>query len=256
MIDVTPLVLTYNESANIHRTLEKLRWASDIVVVDSFSHDDTLRIVSGFPQVRVYQREFDSHEKQWSFGLEETGIRAEWILALDSDYVLPDDLITEIERLEPSAEVGGYRANFIYCINGKRLRSGVYPPVTVLYRRSDASYTLDGHTQKLIIAGKIEEFRSPVLHDDRKPLSRWLQAQARYTQLEAEKLLSSNSSSLGWTDRVRRWRAVAPLAIVFYCLIIRGGVLDGWAGFYYAFQRMLAELMLSLYLIDHDLRRK
>jgi hypothetical protein len=47
---------------------------------------------------------------------------------------------------------------------------------------------------------------------------------------------------------------VAPVAMVFYCLIIRGGILDGWAGFYYAFQRALAELMLSLYLIDHDLR--
>jgi hypothetical protein len=45
---------------------------------------------------------------------------------------------------------------------------------------------------------------------------------------------------------------IAPLAVVFYCLIVRGGVLDGWAGFYYAFQRMLAELLLSLYLIEHD----
>ena len=46
---------------------------------------------------------------------------------------------------------------------------------------------------------------------------------------------------------------MAPPAMLFYCLIIRGGILDGWAGFYYAFQRGLAELMLSLYLIDHDL---
>jgi len=42
--------------------------------------------------------------------------------------------------------------------------------------------------------------------------------------------------------------------MLFYCLLLRGGLLDGWAGFYYAFQRALAELMLSLYLIDHDLR--
>ncbi|MGI8897551.1 MAG: glycosyltransferase family 2 protein [Pyrinomonadaceae bacterium] len=256
MIQVTPLVLTYNEAPNIRRTLEQLRWARDIVVVDSFSDDDTLRIVSSFPQVRVYQRKFDSHGRQWSFGLEETSISAEWVLALDSDYVLPDDFITEIETLEPTLDVSGYRANFIYCINGKRLRSGVYPPVTVLYRRTDASYTQDGHTHKLIIGGRIEKFQSPVLHDDRKPLSRWLQAQSRYTQLEARKLLSSDAGSLGWTDRVRCWRVVAPPAILIYCLIIRGGLLDGWAGFYYAFQRMLAELMLSLYLIDHDLRDK
>jgi hypothetical protein len=96
--------------------------------------------------------------------------------------------------------------------------------------------------------------RSPILHDDRKPLSRWFQAQSRYTELEAKKLLTSDPGALGWTDRVRRWGVVAPLAMLLYCLIIRGGILDGWAGFYYAFQRMLAELMLSLYLIDRDLR--
>jgi hypothetical protein len=43
---------------------------------------------------------------------------------------------------------------------------------------------------------------------------------------------------------------IAPGAVLFYCLFVRAGVFDGWAGFYYAFQRMLAELMLSLYLIE------
>ena len=125
--------------------------------------------------------------------------------------------------------------------------------MTVLYRRDNAFYVQDGHTHKLRLDGGIETMRSPILHDDRKPLSRWLQAQSRYTKLEADKLLSSDPESLSWTDLVRRLRIVAPPAMFVYCLILRGGVLDGWAGFYYAFQRGLAELMLSLYLIDHDL---
>src|SRR6185295_1037556 len=74
-------------------------------------------------------------------------------------------------------------------------------------------------------------------------------------KLEAAKLLSSDSASLSLTDRLRRCRVVAPPAMLLYCLIARGGILDGWAGFYYAFQRTLAELMLSLYLIDHDLNK-
>jgi hypothetical protein len=41
-----------------------------------------------------------------------------------------------------------------------------------------------------------------------------------------------------------------PAAMLFYCLIVRGGIFDGWRGVYYAFQRALAELMLSLYLLD------
>lgn len=251
---ITPLILTYNEAPNIGRTLEQLRWAGDIVVVDSFSDDDTLEILKTFPQVRTYQREFDCHENQWNFGLNETGITSEWVLALDADYGLTPDLTDELRALEPQPDVNGYRARFVYCIHGEQLASGVYPPVTVLYRKGSTSYIQDGHTHRLIVSGRVENLRAPMLHDDRKSLSRWLEAQSRYTKLEAEKLLSTDPKSLGWTDRVRRWRLVAPAAMLFYCLIIRGGVLDGWAGFYYAFQRALAELMLSLYLIDHDLK--
>lgn len=249
----TPLILTHNEAPNIGRTLEQLRWARDIVVVDSFSDDGTLQILSSFPQVRPYQREFDSHESQWNFGLKKTEITSEWVLALDADYVLTKECQEELKAIQPAPDIKGYRARFIYCVNGRRISSGIYPPVTVLYRPSEASYVQDGHTHKLVLDGRIENLRSAILHDDRKPLSRWFQAQARYTQLEAEKLLSSNPASLRWTDRIRRWRIIAPAAMLLYCLILRGGVFDGWAGFYYAFQRALAELMLSLYLLEHDL---
>lgn len=254
MLDqITPLILTYNEAPNIGRTLAQLSWARDIVVVDSFSDDDTLEIVRTFPQARILQRKFDTHENQWNFGLNETGIISEWVLGLDADYVLTEGFATELEALQPPAAVAGYRANFIYCVAGKRIKSGVYPPVTVLYRRANASYTQDGHTHRLVVNGQVENLRAPILHDDRKTLARWLEGQSRYTKLEAEKLLSARPEDLSWTDRVRRWRLVAPVAMLFYVLIIRGGVLDGWAGFYYAFQRSLAELMLSLYLLDDDL---
>lgn len=254
MLDqITPLILTYNEAPNIGRTLAQLSWAGDIVVVDSFSDDDTLEIVRTFPQARILQRKFDTHENQWNFGLNETGIISEWVLGLDADYVLTEGFATELEALQPPAAVAGYRANFIYCVAGKRIKSGVYPPVTVLYRRANASYTQDGHTHRLVVNGQVENLRAPILHDDRKTLARWLEGQSRYTKLEAEKLLSARPEDLSWTDRVRRWRLVAPVAMLFYVLIIRGGVLDGWAGFYYAFQRSLAELMLSLYLLDDDL---
>ena len=72
-------------------------------------------------------------------------------------------------------------------------------------------------------------------------------------QLEAKKLRASNHD-LNFADRLRRLRIVAPAAILFYCLIIRGGIFDGWGGLFYAFQRMAAELMLSLYLIEGDLK--
>ena len=255
MLDqITPLILTYNEAPNIGRTLEQLRWARDIVVVDSFSDDETLEIVSSVPQARVFRRKFDSFARQCNFGLTETGINSEWVLSLDADYILTPELIEEMAELKPESNVFGYRSRFVYCIYGRRLRSGVYPPVTVLFRHAKGSYREDGHAHRAVVQGEIRDLHAPILHDDRKPLSRWFQAQLRYTELEAKKLLTSDPGALAWTDRVRCWRVVAPVATLFYCLIIRAGVLDGWAGFYYAFQRMLAELMLSLYLIGHDLR--
>jgi glycosyltransferase involved in cell wall biosynthesis len=256
MLDqITPLILTSNEAPNIGRSLEQLRWADDVVVVDSFSDDETVQIVKSFPNARVVQRAFDNHGAQWNFGLSETGNSTEWVLALDADYFLTPALIDELRALQPLANIVGYQAQFTYCINGRRLRSGVYTPVTVLYRRGCAKYIQDGHTQRLILEGNVGTLRSRILHDDRKPLSRWFASQQRYMALEAKKILASDSASLSTADRVRRMRVVAPLAVLFYCLIVRGGVLDGWHGFYYAFQRTLAELILSLQLIEADLRR-
>ena len=246
MLDqITPLILTYNEAPNIARALEGLRWAREIVVVDSLSDDETVNIANTFPNVRVVQRAFDSHRNQWEFGLKETGISTPWVLALDSDYVVTDELISELKTLAPDGNTAGYRAKFIYCINGKRIRSGIYPPVTVLYWREAATYVQDGHTQRIAVDGEIEDLRSPMLHDDRKPFRRWFNSQSRYTELEAQKLLATDPTQLEFADRLRRWRIIVPPAMLVYCLIVRGGILDGWAGFYYAFQRAMAELMLS-----------
>jgi glycosyltransferase involved in cell wall biosynthesis len=246
MLDqITPLILTYNEAPNIARSLAALSWAKDIVVVDSFSDDNTVELAKSSPRVRVFQRAFDSHRNQWEFGLKETGISTPWVLALDADYVLSTDLVAEIGGLTPDAQIAGYRANFVYCINGKKIRSGIYPPVTVLYRRDAATYVQDGHTQRIAVEGVIEDMRAPIFHDDRKPFKRWFSSQAKYTELEAQKLRAADPAQLALADRLRRWRFVVPPVMLVYCLFVRGGILDGRAGFYYAFQRAMAEAMLS-----------
>jgi len=257
MLDrITPLILTYNEAANIGRTLDQLAWADDIVVIDSFSDDETIQIISKYSQVRVFQRKFDSFANQCNFGLQYANISTEWVLSLDADYILTRELIEEIKLVQGVDRISGLRAPFIYCVYGKRLRSGIYPPVTILFRKAEAVYREDGHAHRVVVQGAVEDLNSPVLHDDRKPLKRWFWAQSHYSKREATKLIATEPKALSWSDRIRRWRLIAPGAMFLYCLIIRGGLLDGWAGFYYAFQRMFAELMLSLYLIDHDLRQR
>jgi glycosyltransferase involved in cell wall biosynthesis len=251
---VTPLILTHNEAPNIGRTLEQLYWANDIVAVDSFSDDATLEIISRFPQARVFQRKFDSHGEQWNFALRETGISSEWVLALDADYSLTPAFVEELKKLRSRADVAGYSASFIYCINGTPLRGSAYPPVTVLYRRTKAIYRQDGHTQRVVVEGKVESLSAAILHDDRKPLAHWLQSQARYMRIEASKLTESDPRRLNRADKLRKMRIAAPLVMLFYVLIIKRAIIDGRAGLFYAFQRTVAELILSLYLLEDDMR--
>ena len=96
MIDagITPLVLTFNEAPNIDRTLARLQWARRVVVVDSFSTDETLAICGRYPNVDLKQRRFDNHTDQWNWGLDQ--ITTEWVLSLDADYVLTEALIDEL----------------------------------------------------------------------------------------------------------------------------------------------------------------
>jgi glycosyltransferase involved in cell wall biosynthesis len=246
---ITPVILTHNESPNISRTLEQLTWARDVVVVDSYSTDDTLDQARAFPAVRTFQRKFDNHRAQWSYAVNETGIETPWVLALDADYLLTDSLIEELRGLDPDDDLRGYSASFIYCVFGKRLRGSLYPPVTVLYRRDSAQYVQDGHTQRIQVEGRVADLRSPILHDDQKSVFSWLQSQNRYMLLEANVIRNTAFKELKWSDRIRKLRLPAPFVVLLYCLIAKGGLFQGRAGWFYAFQRMTAELILSLHLV-------
>lgn len=255
MTGLTALVLTYNEAANIDRTLSRLSWVDRIVLVDSLSTDETCAIARRHPNVTVFQRAFTTHADQWNFGLEQTGIASDWVLALDADFIVSDGFIEEVSALAPAEGMDGYQASFIYCIDGHPLRGAAYPPVTVLFRRTRARYEQDGHTQRVRVTGQVTPLAGKIFHDDRKPLTHWLSAQSRYMRLEAEKLSSTPAGRLGLLDRVRRLVVIAPPAMFVYCLVVRGGVLDGRAGLFYALQRATAELILSLFLVERMLGR-
>lgn len=250
LTDITPLILTYNEAPNIGRTLSHLRWAREVVVVDSGSTDGTLEILEGEPNVRVLHRRFDTHARQWTHGVSEAGIETEWILALDADYQLSDAFTREVESLIPQTGVDGYRAGFRYCSLGKPLRGGVYPPVVVLFRRAVAKYRQDGHTQRLVLTSTVGNLRTRILHDDRKALKHWLRGQANYALLQADLIARCNWSELRWSDRLRRLYVMMPLLVPVYSLLVRGGLLDGKAGLHYALQRGLAEVAIALQLIE------
>lgn len=250
---VDVLILTKNEAVNLARTLEALRDFPRVIVLDSESTDATVEIAQRYANVRVCMRRFDNHAAQWNYGLTHCELAAEWVLALDADYLLTASLLAEMARLEPPPSVHGYRSRFHYCIEGKPLSSSLYPPVTVLYRRSSATYVQDGHTQRVMLSGIVHALQGYLLHDDRKPFSCWLAAQDRYARLECDFLMSTPWRRLRWRDRLRRMTIITPWLVPLYCLTARRGFLDGRHGLLYALQRGIAEAILSARLLQAGL---
>ena len=247
---ITPLILTYNEEANISRTLGRLTWANRVVVVDSYSTDTTVDIATSHDNVNLVQREFDHFADQCNFGLEQ--IDTEWVLSLDADYVCSEALIDEIRALPETPSVNGFSAEFVYCVFGEPLRGTLYPPRTVLYRRENAEYQRDGHGHRVQVDGDIRSLEASIYHDDRKSLTRWFDNQRDYARLEAEKLRATDDLEL--PDRLRKTDVWGPLLVPLYCLFRKGLILDGWPGWYYTLQRTYAELIIALTHLDEHLR--
>jgi glycosyltransferase involved in cell wall biosynthesis len=255
MLDaVTPLVITFNEAANIGRTLNKLTWAERIVIIDSGSTDETLSIISAYPQAEVIHHSFVDFASQCNFGL--TQVRTPWVLSLDADYELSDTLLMEMKSLLPPEQLGGFSCSFVYRIYGKPLRGTLYPSRVVLYRRSRAIYRKEGHGHRVAIDSEVGALRGVIYHDDRKPFSRWLASQQSYACEEAAHLLRTPRRELRRADRIRLAASPAPIAVLLYTLLIKGCILDGWAGWYYALQRMFAETLIALEILDQRLRGK
>jgi glycosyltransferase involved in cell wall biosynthesis len=251
--DITPLIITYNEAPNIRRALGKLVWARRIVVIDSVSSDATLEILGSYPQVEIISHPFADFASQCNFGL--TQIATPWVLSLDADYELSDELVEELRAVKPSDTIGGYRARFIYRIHGQPLRGSLYPPRTVLYRKANASYRNEGHGHRVAVDGDVLQLRGVIYHDDRKPLARWIASQQSYARKEAEYLLGQRRDSLTANDKIRLIGWLAPIGVFCYVLFAKGCILDGWPGWYYALQRVVAEALIALEIVDRRLRR-
>jgi glycosyltransferase involved in cell wall biosynthesis len=251
---ITPLIITLDEAPNIARTLDKLNWARRIIVVDSGSTDGTLDVLVRYPQVALFKRRFDSFADQCNFGLAQ--IETEWVLSLDADYEMSDRLVEELSNLRETEGVAGYRASFAYRIHGRPLRGTLYPPRIVLYRVKSARYANEGHGHRVTVSGDVRTLSGVIYHDDRKPLSRWLSSQQNYARVEADYLLTADAGVLSTPDRLRRMAWPAPIFVFLYVLVVKGCLFDGWPGWYYVLQRVFAETLIALEIVDRRLRQR
>lgn len=254
--DITPVILTLNEAANLERSLERISWAKDIVIVDSGSSDETLKIARNYPQVRLFERDFDTHVNQWRYALHDTKITTPWILRLDADFIISEALIEELSHLQPDARVAAFDIGFDYAIHGHKLRGSLYPARPVLLRLGQANVYDRGHTEAWEFDGEIRDLKAKITHDDRKRSDRWLTSQVRYMILEADRLTENNIEEIRLSDRLRRVPLLMPVVSFFYCLFIKGLIWNGRFGLNYAVQRLVAESILSFILLDASCRKQ
>lgn len=91
---ISALIITFNEQDNIQQVIDNVGFSDEIIVVDSFSTDNTVQIIKENPKVKLIQRKFVNYTDQKSFALEQAS--HDWVLFLDADERLTDKLKNEI----------------------------------------------------------------------------------------------------------------------------------------------------------------
>ena len=131
MLDLSVIILTYNEEIHIRRCLENITpIVKDIFIIDSFSTDKTLDIAKEYPQVQILQNKWENnYAKQFNWGLTNAPIRTQWVLRLDADEYLLPELVKELQEKLPfiSDDVSGIIFNRRHIFMDKWMKRGIYP---------------------------------------------------------------------------------------------------------------------------------
>jgi glycosyltransferase involved in cell wall biosynthesis len=225
MAKLSVLLPTFNEESRIIDCLESVKWADEILVVDSFSTDQTLDIVKRYG-ARIIQHEYLNSAKQKNWAIPQCS--HEWVLQIDADERLEPILQDEIQSLleQPSPEIEGYIINFKHHVLGQWVRhAGLYPEYHLrLFRRDLGRFQdreVDAH---VIVPGKTMNLSGHILHLGVESISQRLHPMDRYTRYEADER-QKQGRRYTWFNILMR-----PVAAFFYSYFYKLGFLDGVRG--------------------------
>lgn len=257
-------ILTYNEEVNLPGCLDSIAWCDDIVVFDSFSTDRTVELaqVAG---ARVVQHRFEDYGAQREAARATVDYKHPWLLFLDADERVDGTLKAELLALpETPTSIAAYRMRRKDHFMGKWIRrSTLYPSwFTRLLWRDRARYEPRAVHEYPTVDGDTGALQGHLIHHSfNKGLEDWLAKHNRYSTLESlEDLRNLDTESVRWRDLtsrdpVARRRALKtlsfrvpcrPLLRFLYMYGLRGGFLDGEAGFTYCRLLYFYELMIVL----------
>ena len=223
---ISVLLPTYNCAATVRNTLRSIQWADEILVVDSYSTDETTAICKQYGAV-IVQHEYLNSAKQKNWAAPQC--RHEWVLQVDSDEVLEEGLREELEHVLTcvSDEVHAFRMPRKNHVLGRWLRyGGLYPDYQVrAFRRAEGRWAEREVHAHLAVSGRVETLRNGILHYGMSSLSKPLGNLDRYTRYEADELRKQGNGFRWWDLLIRPWAAF------LYRYLWLQGFRDGWRGF-------------------------
>ena len=244
---ITPVILTRDEEPNIARTLGQLAWAREVVRRRQLLHRrDGRDRARASRTCACSSARSTSRAAQWTFapaaGAHAVGPRARRGL-----FRPRRASSASCETLEPPPGVRAFRAAFRYAIGRQAAaRVALSAARRRSLRRAHASFWQDGHTQRIARRRRRPAIsRTPIIHDDRKASARSSSGRSATWWRKRRSCAWATRAALGLAGRVRKLIVVAPFAVVVHTLFVKGLILDGVAGLRYAWERFVAELMLS-----------
>lgn len=253
---LTAIVLTKNEGANLPACLASLKDVVErVVVVDSYSSDATCYLARKFG-AEVYEHEFVNYGAQFQWAIDNCEIESDWVLRIDADERLTKDSANELVSLcneHLHTDVNGIVLRFRVLFMGTYLKhGGAYPMRKLCVFKPGKAYMEQRYMDEQIVLteGKSIEMRHDLDHEDYKDLTFWISKHNWYATRAAKDYLehlnqSQETTALNWHSFVLRalkygiyYRLPSRLRTWLYFeyrYVLRGGFLDGRAGYWYAF---------------------
>jgi len=197
-LPISVLYVVKNEEKNIRKCLGALKPVKEVVVIDSHSTDATAKIACEEFGATIIQFDYPGgYPKKRQWALESLDFKGDWILFLDADEVVPDALWSEIESaIGSSDENNAYLIRKGFHFLGKRFRHGGFSHSAVLLLKKgmghfeeldlDPETTMDMEIhERVIVEGKIGKLSEPLIHEDFKGLTAYIERHNQYSSWEA-----------------------------------------------------------------------
>ena len=257
------LIFTLNEELHLPFCLDSLGWSDDVIVVDSYSTDRTEAICRE-RGIRFVQHAFEGFGSQRQWALDTVPIAHDWVLILDADERVPEELAREIGEVLSRVPdtVGAFRVRRRFHFWGRWLRySSLYPTWVVrLVHKQRVCYVDRGHSETQRVDGEIWDLRNDLIDENLKGIDDWFARQNWYSRQDtdyelAEEHKAKTLRELFASDPlVRRaalkrlaWRVPGRGLVYFlYSYLWRRGFLDGRDGFVFCLMRSIYQSMVAI----------